>query len=52
MREEAGKSPGSLQVSVRVQLPQVPSGGDGGGSVSVDDTKAFPGVATASPGPD
>lgn len=48
VREEAGKSPGSLQVSVR--LPQVPSGGDGSGSV--DDSKADPGVATASPHPD
>ena len=31
LREEGGKFPGSLQVSVKVQLPPVPGGGGGGG---------------------
>lgn len=43
VREEGGKSPGSLQVSVKVELPQVPGGGCGGWGVSPDDTKAHPG---------
>lgn len=43
VREEGEKSAGSLQVSVKVQWPQIPCGGGG----SVDDTKAHLTVARA-----